>query len=370
MSLIDIRKEIDAIDRQLVPLIQKRMACSLKVAEIKRAENLPVYHPEREKQILDRVEDQGGEYGQYVRNIYRSIMTVSRALQNETLFIDNCFAEKIASIPSSLEYKRVICQGAEGAFSHAAAINMFGDGKFEFYKNFEDVFTAVSEDETAVGILPVENSTAGYVTNVYDLMLKYGHWIVKATALDVSQNLMSCGALNEIKTVYSHPHALKQCSRFIKEHNLRAIEFENTALAAKYVAELNDPTVAAIGSATAGELYGLPIVSRAIQDETDNITRFIAISKNPFIDPSSNKVSLAFEIPHEKGSLYSMLGRFADLGLNLTKIESRPAGHNFEYRFYIDFAGNVFDRKVQELLSSLEKELSYFVFLGNYVDKM
>lgn len=368
MSLDDIRKEIDAIDKELVPLISKRMDCSLKVAEIKKKENLPVYRPGREKEILDRVESNGGEHGRYVRNIYQSIMTVSRALQNDTLFCDNGFAERIAAIPPATEYKRVVCQGAEGAFSHAAAKYMFGERDFEFYKNFEDVFDEISKDEDAVGILPVENSTAGYVTNVYDLMLKYGHWIVKATALDVSQNLLSIGDLSNIKTVYSHPHALKQCSKFIKEHGLTAIEFENTALAVKYVAGLNDPTVAAIGSTTAAELYSLPVVAEAIQDETDNITRFIAISKKPFIDPHSNKVSLAFEIPHEKGSLYSMLGRFADLGLNLTKIESRPAGHNFEYRFYIDFAGNVFDKSVLNLLSALESELSYFVFLGNYVD--
>lgn len=370
MSLDVLRKEIDAIDEQLSDLIKKRMGCSLKVAEIKRAENLPVFHPQREKQILDKVEAESGEMGQYVRSIYQAIMSNSRALQSNVLNDDNDFFETVTAIPSSAEYNRIICQGAKGAFSHAAANDMFPDGNLEFYNDFEDVFKIISEDETAVGILPVENSTAGYVTNVYDLMLKYGHWIVKATALDVSQNLLSCGTLEEIKTVYSHPHALKQCSNFINEHNLRAVEFENTALAAKYVAELNDPTVAAIGSSVASKLYNLPIVQSAIQNESDNATRFIAISKKPFIDDNSNKVSLALELPHEKGSLYSMLGRFADAGLNLTKIESRPAGHNFEYRFYIDFTGSVKDPKVQKLLSSLKKELSYFVFLGNYVDKL
>lgn len=368
MSLDEIRKEIDAIDAELIPLIKKRMGCSLMVAEIKRAENLPVYHPGREKQILDKVEEKGEEYGMYIRNIYQSIMTVSRSLQNDTLFEGSGFAKRIAEMPEKKEYKRVICQGAEGAFSHAAAKKMFGERDFQFYKNFEDVFEEVAKDENAVGILPVENSTAGYVTNVYDLMLKYGHWIVKAIHLDVSQNLLSKGSLGEVKTVYSHPHALKQCGRFLKEHGMTAVEFENTALAAKYVAGLNDPSVAAIGSLAAAELYGLNVTKPAIQDETDNITRFIAISQKPFIDKNSDTVSLALEIPHEKGSLYSMLGRFADLGLNLTKIESRPAGHNFEYRFYIDFSGNVFDKRVVNLLSALESELSFFVFLGNYVD--
>ena len=368
MSLDEIRKEIDAVDAELIPLIKKRMGCSLKVAEIKRAENLPVYHPGRENQILDKVEEQGEEYGRYIRNIYQSIMTVSRSLQNDTLFNDSGFAEKISKIPEAREYKRVICQGAEGAFSHAAAKKMFGNNKIEFLKSFEDVFEVIAADENAVGILPVENSTAGYVTNVYDLMLKYGHWIVKSIRLDVSQNLLSKGSLSEIKTVYSHPHALKQCSGFLRKHGITAVEYGNTALAAKYVAELNDPSVAAIGSTTAAELYGLNVTAPAIQDETNNITRFIAVSKKPFISKESNTVSLALEIPHEKGSLYSMLGRFADLGLNLTKIESRPAGHDFEYRFYIDFSGNVFDKRVVNLLSALESELAFFVFLGNYID--
>lgn len=368
MSLDEIRKEIDAVDAELIPLIKKRMECSLKVAEIKRAENLPVYHPDRENQILDKVEEKGEEYGRYIRNIYQSIMTVSRSLQNDTLFKDSGFAAKISEMPETREYKRVICQGAEGAFSHAAAKKMFGDKKVEFLNSFEDVFEVITADENAVGILPVENSTAGYVTNVYDLMLKYGHWIVKSIRLDVSQNLLSKGSLSEVKTVYSHPHALKQCSDFLKKHGITAVEYSNTALASKHVAELNDPSVAAIGSATAAELYGLNITAPAIQDETNNITRFIAVSKKPFISKESNTVSLALEIPHEKGSLYSMLGRFADLGLNLTKIESRPAGHDFEYRFYIDFSGNVFDKRVVNLLSALESELSFFVFLGNYID--
>jgi chorismate mutase/prephenate dehydratase len=369
MSLLEIRAKIDEIDSKLAPLIKERMECSLAVAEIKQAENLPVYHPAREKEILDKVELDGGEYGGYVRNVYQTIMTVSRALQNDQLFKDSEFSKKLYSLPKTETYNRVICQGAVGAFSHAAAKKMLGETNPEFFKSFEDVFKEIEKDENAVGILPVENSTAGSVSLVYDLLLKYNHWIVKATALNVSQNLLTVGSINAVKTVYSHPHALKQCEDFIKQNNLVAREFENTALAAKYVAELNDPTVAAIGSKEAATLYGLNIAKQEIQNAHDNITRFIAVSRKPFIDPKSNTISLALTMPHEKGSLYSMLGRFAECGLNLTKIESRPAGKGFEYKFYIDFEGNIRDSHTMNLLSELQNELSYFVFLGNYVEQ-
>lgn len=370
MSLEEIRKKIDTIDSELAPLIKQRMECSLEVARIKSAENLPIYHPGREKEILERVALNAGEtYAPYVESIYRNIMNVSRSLQADTLFKSGNFAKSIASLPTSMTYSRVICQGAEGAFSHAAARKMFGEVTPEFKLSFEDVFKAVEEDDTAVGVLPVENSTAGSVNTVYDLILQYRHCIVRATPVDISQNLLTVGSADRVKTVYSHPHALKQCEEYIKQHGLTAVEFENTALAAKFVAEQNDETVAAIGSEEAARLYGLNVSEKAIQNAQDNVTRFIAVSKKPFIAPDSNMVSLSLAIPHEKGSLYSILGRFADCGLNLTKIESRPLGHGFEYKFYIDFSGNINDEHTLGLLSSLEAELSYFVFLGNYVER-
>lgn len=368
MSLDEIRKKIDGIDSKLIPLINERMDCSLEVAKIKRAENLPVYHPAREKEILDRVEASSEKYGPYVRNVYGSIMTVSRALQNDTLFTDSAFRQKIKSIPKSIEYKRVICQGAEGAFSQTAAKAMFSELPYEFTPSFEEVFCAIEDDSSAVGILPIENSTAGSVDKVYDLLLKYNSYIVRAVTIDVSQNLLCLGEPSQIKTVYSHPHALKQCSEYLEKHGIIAKEYKNTALAAKHVAELKNPSIGAIGSKDAGKFYGLKIGAENIQNENDNLTRFIAVSKTPFIAPDSNTVSLVLTVPHEKGSLYSMLGRFADCGLNLTKIESRPAGQKFECRFYIDFSGNLCDERTLNLLSSLDSELSYFVFLGNYRD--
>lgn len=369
MNLDEIRKKIDETDSKIIPLINERMEYSLAVSEIKRSQNLPVYQPEREKEILDRVERTSGRYGSYVRSIYGSIMTVSRSLQNDLLFGESAFAEKILGMPSELRYKRIICQGVEGAFSHAAAKKLFPEAVPEFRTSFEDVFAEIEKDGSAIGVLPAENSNAGAVNTVYDLLLEYSHYIVKAATIDVSQNLLTVGPAERVRTVYSHPHAIKQCERYIKEHGITAVESENTAIAAKYVAGLGDETIAAIGSEEAAKLYGLNIGERGIQAERNNLTRFIAVSKSPCIAPDSNTVSLALSVPHEKGSLYSMLGRFADCGLNLTKIESRPAGQRFEYKFYIDFAGSVRERHTLNLLSSLDSELSYFVFLGNYPDR-
>ncbi len=367
MSLDEIRLKIDEIDRQLVPLLKQRMECSLEVARIKNAESLPVYHPQREKEILDRVEAEGGEnYGIYIRNIYRNMMAVSRALQNDVLYEDSDFAKTLLSYPTELNYKKIICQGTTGAFSHAAANKMFPNATPEFSEHFEDVFKAVQSGDSVIGVLPVENSTAGSVNTVYDLILKYNHYIVKSTAIDITQNLLTVGDESQVKTVYSHPHALKQCKQYIDKCGLVAVEYENTALAAKFVKELNNPTVAAIGSETAAESFGLKVARRAIQDNSDNITRFVAISKKPFISPDSNTVSLAFVIPHEKGSLSEILTRFNNCGLNLTKIESRPLGHGFEYKFYLDFSGNIREEHTLKLLSALKSELSAFVFLGNY----
>ncbi len=366
MSLEKLRKQIDDIDAQLVPLLKQRMECSLEVAKIKKSENLPVYHPAREKEILDRVEAEGEDKGGYIRNIYQSIMTSSRALQNNILFINSDFSKELRSLPQTAQYSHVVCQGAGGSFSHAAARKMFGVNEPEFKTNFEDVFKEIEKDENAVGVLPVENSSAGSVSLVYDLLLKYKFTIVKAIAMDVSQNLLTSGDKSLVKTIYSHPHAIKQCENYIKSHGIKAVECENTALAAKHVAKLCDPTVAAIGSVEAAELYGLKVSENNIQNSSENVTRFIAISRKPFISKKSNTISLALTMPHEKGSLHSMLGRFAECGLNLTKIESRPIGHNFEYKFYIDFSGNIYDDRTMNLLSWLKSELSYFVFLGNY----
>lgn len=370
MSLDNIRKEIDAIDNELVSLLKKRMLCSLKVAEIKKQQNLPVLHPEREQAIIDKVSDAGGEFGSYIASVYREIMGVSREAQQAELSPFGALAGQIVSAKDGIkENVAVACQGIEGAFGSIAAKNLHGTGKIKYYTTFEDVFRAVACDEVVYGVVPVENSNAGSVSEVYDLILKYRYYIISAADLSVSQNLLGLkgATANDIKTVYSHPQALSQSEDFLKGAGMKPEPFSNTAMAAKYVAELGDKSVGAIASTLAAELYGLDIVAKDIQSIKNNSTRFITISKQLIIPNDANKISVVFSVPHSVGALNRVLNRFCMNGLNLTKIESRAAKNGeFDYLFYLDFAGNLNDRKTIALISSLENELPDFTFLGNY----
>ena len=370
MSLDNIRKEIDAIDNELVPLLKKRMLCSLKVAEIKREQNLPVLHPEREQAIIDKVFDAGGEFGSYIASVYREIMGVSREAQQAELSPFGALAGQIVTAKDGIkENVAVACQGIEGAFGSIAAKNLHATGKIKYYTTFEDVFRAVANDEVVYGVIPVENSNAGSVSEVYDLILKYRYYIISAADLSVSQNLLGLkgATANDIKTVYSHPQALSQSEDFLKGAGIKPEPFSNTAMAAKYVSELGDKSVGAIASTLAAELYGLDVVAKDIQSIKNNSTRFITISKQLIIPNDANKISVVFSVPHSVGALNRVLNRFCMNGLNLTKIESRAAKNGeFDYLFYLDFSGNLNDRKTIALISSLQNELPDFTFLGNY----
>lgn len=370
MSLNDIRVEIDRIDSELVPLLKERMNCSLKVAEIKRAEGLPIYHPAREQAILDKVCDMGGEFGSYISAVYREIMGVSKEAQQVELTPTGDLAGKIVNAKDGIkENVTVACQGIEGAFGSIAAKALHKTGDIKYYSTFEEVFKAVESDEAVYGVVPVENANAGSVMEVYDLILKYRFYIVSAAELAVNENLLglSGATVEDIKTVYSHPQALAQSDEFIKAHGITPVQYSNTALAAKFVSEKGDKTVAAVGSATAGRLYGLEVIAPSIQTVKHNSTRFITISKQLIIPDEANKVSVVFSVPHSVGALNRVLNRFCINGLNLTKIESRAARNGkFDYVFYLDFAGTLNDRKTIALISSLAEELPDFTFLGNY----
>lgn len=370
MKLEDIRVDIDRIDSQLVPLLKERMNCSLKVAEIKRAEGLPIHHPAREQAILDKVCDMGGEFGSYVSAIYREIMGVSKEAQQVELTPAGDLAGKIVNAKDGIkENVTVACQGIEGAFGSIAAKNLHKTSKIKYYSTFEDVFKAVERDEAVYGVVPVENANAGSVMEVYDLILKYRFYIVSAAELAVNENLLGLpgATVEDIKTVYSHPQALAQSDEFIKNHGITPVQYSNTALAAKFVSEKGDKTVGAVGSALAGRLYGLEVIAPNIQTVKHNSTRFITISKQLIIPDESNKVSVVFSVPHSVGALNRVLNRFCINGLNLTKIESRAARNGkFDYVFYLDFAGTLNDRKTIALISSLAEELPDFTFLGNY----
>ena len=373
MDLSDIRKDIDAIDEQMIELLTKRMECSLKVAEIKRAEGLPVYHPGREQAIFDKVKEKGGVYGDYFVELYRLLMECSRALQHENLTVDanNELIKSICNAPKNLNISgKVACYGQVGAFTHIALTSAFNNGVEPIFCNtFEKVFAAVNSGEYEFGFVPVENSSAGSVDEVYDLILKYKLYIVGAVAMPITHNLLGIeGAeLSDITAVYSHPQALSQCKAYLTEKGIKPFEYSNTAAAAKMVKEKKDKSVGAIGSLTSAAENGLKVLAPSIQSFANNQTRFIAISKHPVIPSDSNKISVVFTLSHTAGSLQKILTRFSLHGLNLTKLESRPGKNgDFETQFYLDFLGNVEDNKTLSLLSALYTELNEFSFLGNY----
>lgn len=375
MTLEEIRKEIDQIDKQLLSLFQSRMDCARQVAQVKARDHLPVLNTGREQEILDRVEQEGGEYGGAAKILFATLMDVSRALQHDALGGGDALRQLIQEAPSTLSGHTgcsVACPGVSGSYSHRAAQTFFPEGELRFYTQFPQVFAAVASGEAEFGVVPVENSSAGSVIDVYDLILKYRFFIVGATDLPIHHYLAANPgvALEEIRTVYSHPQGLAQCSEFLHAGGYQVCEYSNTAAAAKMVAQSQNRTAAAICSKEAVERYGLSILSGDIQNVENNCTRFIVIAKHPCIPHQADKISLCFSLPHVTGSLYRTLARFALHGLNLTKIESRPIpGKSFEYLFYLDFSGNLHNPEVLSLLCSLSDELPSFSFLGNYKEE-
>lgn len=355
-----LREEIDEIDGQLLPLFLRRMDCSQRVAQLKGEAGMPVFSPQREQAILDKVREQGGEDGDAAAALYRSIMAISRAKQHKILQNGGALREleRTAARTLHTEGARVVCQGVVGAFSHKAARSFFGEISPSFEPTFQQVFEDVATGSADFGVLPVENSAAGSVTAVYDLILRYRFYIVGAVDVKVEHCLAAGKGTGTPTAAASHPQALSQCSGYLKSHGLKALEWSNTAAAAQYVAQECPPGVAAVCSKEAAREYGLQILQENIQNEAENTTRFIVISKDAILPGDAGKISLCFSLPHETGSLSSVLERFAMEGLNLTKIESRPLpGKNFEYDFYLDFTGNIHHPKTLDLICALQDEL-------------
>ena len=372
MNLKEIRNEIDEIDRQLLPLFMQRMDCAKKVAAVKKEQNLPVLNTAREQEILEHIQAQAGEYGGEARILFSTLMDASRALQHKLLDSGEEMRRTLEQAPNTLpQAQNIACQGVAGAYSHKAAAALFPGCTPVFHETWGNVFEAIANGDADLGLLPVENSSAGSVSEVYDLILKYRFYIVAAYNLHVRHCLAAPkGACeSQVKTVYSHPQGLNQCSDYLAQHNLSRVPYSNTAAAAQFVSELGDPHVAAICSHDAAANYGLAILRENVQNNPNNCTRFVAISRSLVLPENANKISLCFSLPHTTGSLYGVLSRFAINGLNLTKIESRPiAGRNFEYDFYLDFTGNIRQKETMDLIASLQSDLPRFSFLGNYME--
>ncbi len=371
LNLPDIRKEIDAIDSQLLDLFIQRMQAAEKVAMVKKRDGLPITNLKREQEILDAFEERGGDFGSGARTMLATLIDISCAYQQMLLYgEDGKLRKRLMTAGSILKGSKIACQGTTGAYSHLAARQFFGeDAEPLFFPKFQDVFDAVTEGYTDFGVLPIENTTAGAVDDVYDLLTRHGFYIVGETDVAINHCLLAPkgATMQDIKEVYAHPQALSQCARYIQRHGFETNEYSNNAVAAKHVSRWNDPTKAAIASSVAGRQFDLDILEEDIQDIDGNQTRFIIISKHLVIREGADKISLTFSLPHQTGSLYRVLSRFAANGMNISKIESRPLkGQNFSYRFYLDFNGNVHDEKVCSLICALSTEMSHFKFLGNY----
>ncbi|MCQ2514111.1 MAG: prephenate dehydratase [Ruminococcus sp.] len=370
-NLSEIRTDIDRIDKQMIDLFKQRMNCSKEVGIYKQANNIPVLNQARENEILDSIEEKGGEYGTYARLLYSNIMELSRALQHNIVNNGTEIKKIIANADNKLpvENIKVGYQGIAGANGHEATLKLFPNTPIKNYKTFADVFEAVENEEVTFGVIPVENSTGGSVSAAYDLILKHRFYIVSAYDMRIDYCLAGIkqAEFEDIEKVWTHPQSIAQCENYIAKNNFEATPCANTAFAARDVAKEKRLNVAAICSYKAAEEYGLKVLDNHLQDDNFNTTRFIVISKKPYITEEANKISLCFSIPNVTGSLYSLLCRFNSIGLSLTKIESRPMiDRNFEYLFYLDFTGNVQSKNVTDLLSQLSEELIEFSFLGNY----
>ncbi len=371
LKLDQIRQDIDSIDRQLVELILKRMDCSRRVAEYKREKGMPVLDATREAKILDKVAQMSGDQGDGMRMIFASIMEQSKALQYQ--FVDSESVREFVPIKPHPEVKSIACQGVEGAYSGLAGAALYPNAVITYCDTFADVCQKVSEGKVEYGILPVENSWAGSVHEVYDLLINRRLLIAESIDAEIGHNLICCpGAKAEdIKQVISHPQALRQCADTIEQLHLEPIECSNTAVAVKTVAQKKDKSFAAIGSAEAAHMWGLDIIKSNIASSTANTTRFVSISSVAQRCERADKISIVFTVSgHDKpGSLLSVLNHFASCSMSLTKIESRPIKNSrFEYFFYADFSGNLDDKKVAGVLATLAKELPDFVILGNYCE--
>ena len=375
MDLQDFRRELDEIDGQLLRLFCRRMEITTQIGEYKKENNLPVYDPARERQVLLRIAEESPEgLGDYAVTLYSLIFELSRARQNrlrdEEAVLATRIVDAIANTPSIFpQSATVACQGVEGAYSQLACNKLFRLPDIRYCASFEGVFSAIDQGLCRYGVIPVENSTAGSVNAVYDLMMKHNFRIVRSVRLQVEHNLLVKPGkkLSDIREIYSHQQAITQCSRFLHGlHDVKVIPCENTAVAAK-LAAASDGSVTALSSRACSKLYGLDCLIPSVQDRANNSTRFICISKDLEIYPGADRTSLMLILPHTPGSLYKVLARFNVLGLNLNKLESRPLpNRNFEFMFYFDLDTPVYSPGFLQLMSEMESICEEFHYLGSY----
>lgn len=377
MELSEIRQKIDTIDDQIAELYAQRMELIKDVSEAKKKSGKAVNDPDREKKIILRVTEKVDESQQvYLKRVFETIFETSKAYQTANAEHRSEISDKISAAIEKGELNfpvraKVACQGVAGAYSGIAADKLFELADVTYFKNFDGVFQAVEKGFCKYGVLPIENSSAGSVNQVYDLMKEHKFNIVRSVRLSISHNLVVNKDVKkeEIKEIYSHEQALSQCKKYLEQFkNANVIACANTAVAARMVAESGRKDVAAISSRECAELYGLKLLETNIQDSDNNYTRFILIAKEMEFYKGADKISIMTTLPQNSpGSLNKLLAKFSNLGINLTKLESRPiVGSSFEFMFYFDFNCDIKEKAVQNLLCELDSSTEQFTFLGAY----
>lgn len=376
MDLSDYRKQIDQIDDELVKLFSRRMETAANIAQCKRDMGKPVMDAKREREkLLDLVGKCPDKFKDYTASLYSLIFELSRSYQNRILGTGSQLTEQIQSAIENTPQlfpanATVACQGVEGAYSQLACEKLFRLPSIFYFSNFDAVFSAIEKGLCQYGVIPLENSTAGSVNKVYDLMMRHNFRIVRSVRLKVDHNLLVKPGtrLSDIKEIYSHEQAINQCAGYLQKFSgVKIIPCENTAVAAKYVAQSETGDVAALSSRSCMKLYGLECLESSVQDRGNNFTRFICISKELEIYPGADRTSLMLVLPHTPGSLYKVLSRFYALGINLNKLESRPLPErNFEFMFYFDLDTSVYSPQFIQLMGEMETISEEFSYLGSY----
>lgn len=375
-DLAELREEIDKIDKQIVELYQTRMGITSEVAAYKIENNRPVFDKERELSKLETLSACGETafHKQGIRELFEQIMSISRKRQYQ-LLNELGKGEKInytEITARNYQNVRTVYQGMEGAYAQLALQEYFGEHAENCYhvETWRDAMEAIKNGEADYAVLPIENSSAGSITENYDLLIEYDNCIVGEQIIKVDHALLGLpGAeLADITDVYSHPQALMQCSKYLEANkDWEKHSLKNTAVAAQKVKADGNIHKAAVASKLTADIYGLKVLDEAIQNNKTNATRFIIVSKGHVYTKDARKISLSFEVAHETGSLYHMLSHFIYNGLNLNHIESRPVqGKTWEYRFFVDFEGNLNDAAVKNALRGLKEEALSVKILGNY----
>ena len=373
-DLSAIRKEIDETDKKLLELFEYRMGLSLGVAEYKKHKGMPVFDPVREKEKLEQLRKlvKSKENADAVADLFTQIMLLSRRAQYSALrAFDDLGFESVDSFVAEKATK-IAYYGETGSYTEQAMLEYFNEqGVGIALQTFEEVMLSLKEGQAEYGVLPIENSSTGTLSDIFDLLAEFDNYIIGEHVLSIDHNLwgISGARIPEIKKIYSHPQGLLQCSNFLKLYpSIEQLKGGSTASCARKILQEMDVTQAAIASKRAGEAYGLELLQASIHNEEHNQTRFIIISNKKRYLPMANRISICFTLPHRSGSLYHILSYFIHNSINLTRIESRPTkGKAFSYRFFVDFEGSLENTQIKNALYSIKEESLELKILGSYI---